>query len=131
MIEMNSRANTVYPIEKIYVTSEPQDSQWGQPSASHYSLWLIGNRLVGDPIAGVYVPSTDTKSLDSRAAEDIIAPVTTLLNASLYLKHVLSQVPESAMLTVDEIDALTNFISEPSTSFTYDTHELYDHNDYA
>ncbi|MGQ9625281.1 MAG: hypothetical protein ACUVV0_00035 [Anaerolineae bacterium] len=40
-----------------YVTSEPQDSEWGQPAASYYVFTIAGNRLLGQPIAGVYLPS--------------------------------------------------------------------------
>ncbi len=57
MIATDSRQPTVMPASSVYVTSEPQGTDWGQPSVSHYILRVEGGRLLGEPIAGVYLTS--------------------------------------------------------------------------
>lgn len=58
MIVDDSRTQTVKRDIPVYVTSEPRDSEWGQPSASHYVFVVVGNRLRGQPISDVYLPLT-------------------------------------------------------------------------
>ncbi len=64
---IDSRKLTVQRDTPVYVTSEPKDSKWGQPPASHYVFTVVGTRLFGEPIAGVYliVSSSDIWTADS------------------------------------------------------------------
>ena len=58
MIAIDSRTPIVmgrYQVP-IYVTSEPQDSEWGQPAASHYEFTVVDNTLYGQPIMEIYLP---------------------------------------------------------------------------
>ena len=56
MIADDSRTQTVKRDVPVYATSEPRDTEWGQPSASHYVFVVVGNRLRGQPIADIYLP---------------------------------------------------------------------------
>ncbi len=58
MKAIDSRKTTIEEARCIYVTSEPQDSEWGQPSASQYVFIIEGTRLLGEPIAGIYLPAS-------------------------------------------------------------------------
>lgn len=59
----------------VYVTSESKESEWGQPAASLYVFTIVGDRLFGQPIAGVYLPSPplDILPIDSRLAAEFAA----------------------------------------------------------
>jgi hypothetical protein len=46
-----------------YITSEPHDSEWGQPAASHYEFTVVDNTLYGQPIGMVYAPSPSSDIL--------------------------------------------------------------------
>jgi hypothetical protein len=48
MNTVNSATSTVEQRRVVYVTSEPQDSKWGQPAAVHYRFIADGNRLFGE-----------------------------------------------------------------------------------
>lgn len=61
MLALDSRSATVSSKKNYYVTSEPQEDSWGQPPASHYVLYVQGDRLVGAPIAGVYATSPSSE----------------------------------------------------------------------
>jgi len=87
MIASDSRTVTLGHEVPIYVTSEPQDSEWGQPAASHYEFTIVDNTLYGQPIGMVYVPSPSSD----------ILPVDPHLAAELEAWDVLSD------------EALTNF----------------------
>ena len=54
MLAVDSRWPTVMQDTPVYVTSEPPENEWGQPSASQYVFERVGNRLFGSLIAGVY-----------------------------------------------------------------------------
>lgn len=74
MTGIDSRKPTVRHDVPVYVTSEPKDSEWGQPAASRYVFTIVGNnRLLGEPIAGVYLPSSDIFPVDSRLAAEFEA----------------------------------------------------------
>lgn len=51
----DSRQATVMPTPSRYVTSEPQSTDWGQPSVSHYILRVEAGRLLAEPIAAAYL----------------------------------------------------------------------------
>jgi hypothetical protein len=57
MIASDSRTQTVKCNFPTYLTSEPRDSEWGQPAASNYFFMVDGNRLRGQLIADAYLPS--------------------------------------------------------------------------
>jgi len=63
MITKDSRTETVRHELPIYVTSEPQDSEWGQPAASHYEFTVVDNTLYGQPIMQIYLPLTPSDVL--------------------------------------------------------------------
>ena len=71
----DSRQATVMPTPSRYVTSEPQGTDWGQPSVSHYILRVEGRRVIGEPIAGIYLTSQpiETLSGDARLAAEFEA----------------------------------------------------------
>jgi|YNPBryantNP2012_1023418.scaffolds.fasta_scaffold73042_2 hypothetical protein len=74
MNTVNSRALTLDPRASVYVTSESPESGWGQPPASHYIFTYRGTRLIGELIAGVYLPSSPQDMLiDSRLASEFAA----------------------------------------------------------
>lgn len=75
MIAPDSRSATVSSNMTLYVTSEPRENSWGQPPASHYILFVRDNRLVGEPIAGVYAasPSADLNFSQARLAAEFAA----------------------------------------------------------
>ena len=72
MIITDSRQATVMPGTPVYVTSEPQDSHWGQPSVSHYVFRMENNRLFGEPIGGVCLPRrpVETIAVDSALTKE-------------------------------------------------------------
>lgn len=76
----DSRIITVRHEIPIYVTSEPQDSEWGQPAASYYEFTVVGNTLYGQPIGRVYLPS----------APSVISPIDPHLAAELEAWDALS-----------------------------------------
>lgn len=53
-----------------FVTSEPQETEWGQPAASRYFFVIDGARLYGQPIAGVYLPSSEILCFDADLAAE-------------------------------------------------------------
>ena len=63
MSAINSRTITVQYDTPVYVSSEPQDSDWGQPAASRYVFKIVSKRLLGQPIAGVYLASSSSDIL--------------------------------------------------------------------
>jgi hypothetical protein len=65
MIKADSRAYGIEGKTSVYATSAPINSKWGQPSASYYFFTIAGNKMRGQPIAGVYVVSSSV---------DILAP---------------------------------------------------------
>jgi len=71
----DSRRMTIEEAKRIYVTSEPQDSEWGQPPASQYVFTIEGTRLLGEPIAGIYLPSSppEVPPIDSCLMEEFEA----------------------------------------------------------
>jgi len=75
MNTIDSRTLTVRHDTPVYVSSEPRDSEWGQPPASHYVFSTVGARLFGQPIAGVYLlsPSSGISSIDSHLATEFEA----------------------------------------------------------
>jgi len=74
MNPVNSSASTLNPTVSVYVTSESPDSGWGQPPASHYTFTYQGTRLIGELIAGVYLPSSPQDTpIDSRLASEFAA----------------------------------------------------------
>jgi hypothetical protein len=75
MTANDSRTLTVENNTPVYITSEPQDSEWGQPAASYYVFTTVGTTLRGQPIAGVYLssPSSDVPFVDSRLAAELEA----------------------------------------------------------
>jgi hypothetical protein len=75
MIAIESWKLTVRHDAPVYVASEPKESGWGQPPASHYVFRIVGTRLFGEPIAGVYLPSpsSDILSVDSHLAAEFEA----------------------------------------------------------
>ena len=74
MNHVNSSASTLNPTVSVYVTSESPDSGWGQPPASHYTFTYQGTRLIGELIAGVYLPSSPQDTpIDSRLASEFAA----------------------------------------------------------
>jgi len=75
MSTTDSRQATIMPVTPIYVTSEPQGTEWGQPSVSHYILRVEGSRLLGEPIAGVYLTSqpVETWSVNARLTAEFEA----------------------------------------------------------
>lgn len=75
MIASDSRTMTVEHDAPVYVSSEPRDSEWGQPAASYYVFTMVGSRLLGQPIAGVYLPSlsSDLPPIDPLLAAELEA----------------------------------------------------------
>ena len=75
MTATDSRQATVMPGTPVYVTSEPQDSDWGQPSVSHYVFRVKNNRLIGEPIGGIYLSRrpVETIAVDSALADEFSA----------------------------------------------------------
>lgn len=75
MIAPDSRSATASSNKTLYVTSESQENSWGQPPASHYVLFVRDNRLVGEPIAGVYAtsPSADVNFSQARLTAEFAA----------------------------------------------------------
>jgi len=75
MIAIDSREASVELDVPVYVTSESKESEWGQPAASLYLFTIVGDRLFGQPIAGVYLPfpPLDIFPIDSRLAEEFEA----------------------------------------------------------
>jgi hypothetical protein len=75
MSTIDSRTVTIQRDAPVYVSSEPQDSEWGQPAASHYVFTIDGNRLLGQPIAEAYLPSpsSDILPVDPRLAAEFEA----------------------------------------------------------
>ncbi|MEW6232658.1 MAG: hypothetical protein AB1566_10150 [Chloroflexota bacterium] len=75
MIANDSRTLTIGEDVPKYVTSEPRESEWGQPAASYYVFTIVGTTLRGQPIAGVYLPSPslDILPVDSRLAAELEA----------------------------------------------------------
>jgi len=71
MTVMDSRQASVREEHPVYMTSEPQDSEWGQPAAARYILVVDGVRLHGQPIAGAYVPSADLLGFDDDVATEL------------------------------------------------------------
>lgn len=72
MNSVNSSASTLNPTVSVYVTSESPESGWGQPPASHYVFTYQGSRLIGELIAGVYLPSSpQDMPIDSRLAAEL------------------------------------------------------------
>ena len=63
MIVDDSRTAIIGHDAPVYVTSEPQDSEWGQPAASRYEFTIVDNTLYGQPIGVVYVPSPSSDIL--------------------------------------------------------------------
>jgi hypothetical protein len=63
MSAIDSRTVTVQRDVPMYISSEPPDSEWGQPPASHYVFTIVGNRLLGQPIAGASLPSPSSDIL--------------------------------------------------------------------
>jgi len=57
MIDVSSRQPTVRQDIPVFATSESRESHWGQPPVSQYVFELVGNRLFGQPIAGIYLRS--------------------------------------------------------------------------
>ncbi len=70
---IDSRRASVREDAARYVTSEPQDTGWGQPSASHYVFVIEGKRLFGRPIAGVYLPDSGMAPFDEDLAAELEA----------------------------------------------------------
>ncbi len=69
----DSRTPTMVGEADAYVTSEPRNSYWGQPAASHYAFAVVGNRLFGQSIEGIYVPSRvdeEVPQTDGRLASE-------------------------------------------------------------
>lgn len=56
---VDSRATTLNPFAKTYLTSESRESDWGQPPASGYYLTSDGHHVTGAPIVAEFVPSPD------------------------------------------------------------------------
>lgn len=56
MNTVDSRVISVERRRSVYVTSEPQGSDWGQPAASQYRFEAIGGALRGAPVASLYWP---------------------------------------------------------------------------
>jgi len=75
MIAIDSREASVRHDIPVYVTSESKESEWGQPAASLYVFTIVGDRLFGQPIAAVYLPSPplDILPIDSRLAAEFEA----------------------------------------------------------
>lgn len=75
MIANDSRTSMVRDDAPMYVASEPQDSEWGQPAASYYEFTIVGTVLHGQPIAEVYVPSpsSDILPIDPHLAIELEA----------------------------------------------------------
>lgn len=75
MIANDSRTATVEHDVPAYITSEPQDSEWGQPAASRYEFTVVDNTLYGQPIGMVYVPSpsSDILPVDPHLAAELEA----------------------------------------------------------
>ncbi len=75
MIAINSREMLVGHDVPVYVTSESKESEWGQPAASRYVFTVVGDRVFGQPIAGIYLPSPspDILAIDSRLAAEFEA----------------------------------------------------------
>lgn len=72
----DSRTSTMVGAADVYVTSEPRDNRWGQPAASHYAFAVVGDRLIGQSIEGVYSPSRtdeDTPQSDAQLASEFAA----------------------------------------------------------
>lgn len=63
MTIVNSRQSSVMPNGPEYITSEPRDSDWGQPSVSHYVLRIVEDRLVGELVGGVYVAAQPIEAM--------------------------------------------------------------------
>ena len=70
---MDSRKSSIREEPPTYVTSEPQDNEWGQPAASQYVFVVEGTRLYGQPIAGVYLRSSESASSDADLAAEMEA----------------------------------------------------------
>lgn len=73
MTMMDSRQSSITLETPIYMTSEPQETEWGQPAASRYILVVDGVRLQGQPIAGTYVASPQFISFDDDMAAELEA----------------------------------------------------------
>lgn len=76
MIVVNSRERTIVPDIPPYVSSEPEDSEWGQPPASRYVFTIEGTRLRGEAIEGVYLRSlrsSESPPVDPRLAAEFEA----------------------------------------------------------
>ena len=52
--KVDSRSEKITTEDSVYVTSEPAELNWGQPSASRYYFYQVGNRLKGTLIPGTY-----------------------------------------------------------------------------
>ena len=73
MSARDSRRVSIQDEAIVYVTSEPQENEWGQPAASRYVFAIEGTRLYGQLIAGVYVSQSYTYSIDSCLAAELEA----------------------------------------------------------
>ncbi len=76
MIVVNSREQTIASDVPPYVSSEPEDSEWGQPPASRYIFMIEGTRLRGEPIVGVYLRSprsSESPPVDPRLVAELDA----------------------------------------------------------
>ncbi|MFQ5794964.1 MAG: hypothetical protein ACE5JP_07940 [Candidatus Bipolaricaulia bacterium] len=75
MTAVDSRTPTVEHEAFVYVTSEPKDSEWGQPAASYYEFTTVGTTLRGQLIAEVYLASSssDIPPIDLHLAAELEA----------------------------------------------------------
>jgi hypothetical protein len=70
MIKYDSSIEAVEEKPIGYTTSAPTDSKWGQPAASYYTFWVVGDMMVGQLIAGTYMSSS---SADTLLIEPVLA----------------------------------------------------------
>lgn len=70
MMAIDSRQTSIVHDTPAFVTSEPQETEWGQPAASRYFFVIDGARLYGQPIAGVYLASSDALSFEPHLAAE-------------------------------------------------------------
>lgn len=77
MNTIDSRGSVLAQNAPKYLTSsEPEENPWGQPSASHYLLSVVNNRLVGELITkGVYlsIEPLETTAVDWQLSAELSA----------------------------------------------------------
>lgn len=67
----DSRTENVSPNSAVYITSEPAEDRWGQPSASKYVFWIEGTKVRGTLLSGVYISQYSSEGTHPNASSTL------------------------------------------------------------